>query len=167
MDRWTYVKVTPSNQTLILGPAHGLQVTPSAPAAPAAVSAIPDFGAGDSVLKRVTIVTAHPDSTMVYMRADYEAADSNFAESDDSVVATVPVSAPATNTSRVVPPAAIAAANDPSAAGLAIGSRLLAPSARWNSAGMSTRGARALSLYASTQGHPSASGMAVHVDVLA
>jgi len=167
MDRWTYVKVTPSNQTLILGPAHGLQVTPTAPAAPAAVPVIPDFGAGDSVLKRVTIVTAHPDSTVVYMRADYDAPESSFAESDDNVVATIPASTPAANASRVNPPAAIASANDPSAAGSQTGGRSLTPAARWNNAGISTRGARALSLYASTQGHSSNLGMAGHVDVLA
>jgi hypothetical protein len=68
MDRWTNVKVTPGNQTLILagerGPPAGM---------PAGLSQLVSSAGSDSVLQRLTIVAAHSDSTMVYLRADYAA----------------------------------------------------------------------------------------------
>jgi hypothetical protein len=61
------VKIVPSNQTLILageGAAGKLAVSPRQGADPSA---------SGPVLQRVTVVTALPDSTMVYVHADYAA----------------------------------------------------------------------------------------------
>ena len=60
------MKVAPNNQTLILAGEREHRVPPRA----ALGSALPD-DSGGSVLKTVTIVTALPDTTLVYMRADY------------------------------------------------------------------------------------------------
>ena len=60
------MKVTPQNQTLILAGEREHRVPPRSPLA----LALPDDSSG-SVLKTVTIMTALPDTTLVYMRADY------------------------------------------------------------------------------------------------
>jgi hypothetical protein len=60
------MKVTPNNQTLILAGERGYGV----PSRAALASALPD-GSSGSVLKTVTIMTALPDTTLVYLRADY------------------------------------------------------------------------------------------------
>ena len=60
------MKVTPNNQTLILAGERGYGV----PSRGALVSALPD-GSSGSVLKTVTIMTALPDTTLIYLRADY------------------------------------------------------------------------------------------------
>jgi hypothetical protein len=60
------MKVTPNNQTLILAGERGDGV----PSRGALASALPD-GSRASVLKTVTIMTALPDATLVYLRADY------------------------------------------------------------------------------------------------
>jgi hypothetical protein len=61
-DRWTDVKVVPSNQTLILAGERG----PGGYSAPA----LPSAG-GETTLTRVTIVASRPDDTLVYLQADY------------------------------------------------------------------------------------------------
>jgi hypothetical protein len=71
MDRWTYVKVTPGNQTLILASERG----PAAGMPARALSQSVPSRATDAVLQRITIVAARPDSTVVYLRADYAAED--------------------------------------------------------------------------------------------
>lgn len=60
------MKVTPNNQTLILAGERDHR----APARAALALARPDDSNG-SVLKTITIMTALPDTTLVYMRADY------------------------------------------------------------------------------------------------
>jgi hypothetical protein len=60
------MKVTPNNQTLILASERGHGVAPRAPLALAMAD-----GSSGSVLKTVTIMTALPDTTLVYLRADY------------------------------------------------------------------------------------------------
>jgi hypothetical protein len=60
------MKVTPNNQTLILAGERDHRASPRA----ALALALPD-GSSGSVLKTVTIMTALPDTTLVYMRADY------------------------------------------------------------------------------------------------
>jgi hypothetical protein len=75
------VKVIPSNQTLILAGEPGAQGGRSSTAgralgaAEGGGAAAPLSGAvlpsGGAVLQRVTMVTAYPDSTLVYVRADY------------------------------------------------------------------------------------------------
>jgi hypothetical protein len=65
------MKAIPSNQTLILANERG--VSGGRPAA--ALGHAARIGSGDSVLKRVTIVAAHPDTTLVYLQADYAFAE--------------------------------------------------------------------------------------------
>lgn len=177
------MKVTPSNQTLILaneGPAG----TPAQSALRSAMQSVPgaDSG-GDSVLQRVTIVTAHPDSTMVYMQADYAAAGRSFADiSPDSIVATIPAAAPATYGPRLSPSSAASAGapapvsstsvaaiagTDMAANGSASGGALVASYSRSPSTGFANRSSRAVDLYASTQNILSVSQGANHIDVLA
>ncbi len=57
------MKVTPSNQTLILASERGASGGFSTPALRNA--------AGESTLKRVTILASRPDDTLVYLQADY------------------------------------------------------------------------------------------------
>jgi hypothetical protein len=70
------VKITPSNQTLILaGDRRGA-------AASSADSTAKSAAPNRSVLQRVTIVAARPDTTVLYLQADYSAAgDSGTARS--------------------------------------------------------------------------------------
>ncbi len=166
------MKVTPSNQTLILaneGPAG----TPAQSALSEALST--GSSAGDSVLQRVTIVTAHPDSTMVYLQADYAAAGRSSADiSPDSIVATIPAVTPLTYGPRltaasVTAPGAITAsatadgvdttANRPSSGAL------VAPYSRSPTIAYASTSTRAVNLYASTQNILSDSGSAIHVHV--
>jgi hypothetical protein len=69
-----YLKVTPSNQTLILaGERDAFGDRP------------PAFGEGassDSVLQRLTIVAARPNDTLWYVQADYQPASSLAVASD-------------------------------------------------------------------------------------
>ena len=63
-----YVKITPSNQTLILASerdAFGVRPPASSEGA-----------SGDSVLQRLTIVAARPNDTLWYVQADYQPASS-------------------------------------------------------------------------------------------
>lgn len=62
-DRKTYVKVTPSNQTLILASERGASGGFSTP--------VLRNAAGESTLQRVTIIASRPDDTLVYLQADY------------------------------------------------------------------------------------------------
>jgi hypothetical protein len=96
MDRWRNVKVAPSNQTLILAgeraPAAGMSAVglsrpaglsgPAGLALPAGLSRPAGSPGNDPVLQRLTIVAARPDSTMVYLRADYAAGDGSAPEAD-------------------------------------------------------------------------------------
>jgi hypothetical protein len=63
------VKVTPNNQTLILASERGM------PAGRSSAKLDSDFdldsASTGAVLKRVTIVAARPDTTLLYLRADY------------------------------------------------------------------------------------------------
>jgi hypothetical protein len=67
------VKVIPSNQTLILAGEQGAQGARSGTVGRTlgAASGTGVLPAGGAVLKRVTMVTEFPDSTRVYLRADY------------------------------------------------------------------------------------------------
>jgi hypothetical protein len=78
------VKVNPLNQTLILASERRGQSEKSGTTLDQAFSAASSGG----VLKRVTIVAAQPDSSLLYLRADY-------ASSDDSHPATATLSAKA------------------------------------------------------------------------
>ncbi len=70
------MKITPSNQTLIL--ASDRRGAAASSANSTAKSAAPN----GSVLQRVTIVAARPDTTVLYLQADYSAAgDSGTARS--------------------------------------------------------------------------------------
>jgi hypothetical protein len=87
------VKVTPSNQTLILA-----NERPGMPGAAANRALYID--ASGSVLKRVTIVAQRPDSTRIVLRADYGSEDDAAAGS----AADAPrASAPAAVTKALVP----------------------------------------------------------------
>jgi hypothetical protein len=66
------VKVIPSNQTLILASERGTSGGFSTPALRSA--------AGETALRRVTIVASRPDDTLVYLQADY----TSTAESTDA-----------------------------------------------------------------------------------
>jgi hypothetical protein len=66
------VKVIPSNQTLILASERGMSGGLPAPALRGA--------AGETALRRVTIVASRPDDTLVYLQADY----ASTAESSDA-----------------------------------------------------------------------------------
>jgi hypothetical protein len=57
------VKVTPSNQTLILASERGASGGFSTP--------VLRNAAGESTLQRVTILASRPDDTLVYLQADY------------------------------------------------------------------------------------------------
>ncbi len=62
------MKVTPSNQTLILaGERDAFGVRPPASR---------EGASGDSVLQRLTIVAARPNDTLWYVQADYQPASS-------------------------------------------------------------------------------------------
>ncbi len=81
------MKVTPSNQTLILASERGARGGNSG----VGVAQTPGSASSAAVLQRVTMVTALPDSTLVYLRADY-ARQSDVVP--DNVVATQPKAAP-------------------------------------------------------------------------
>jgi hypothetical protein len=85
------VKVIPSNQTLILAGEHGAQGGRSGTVGRAfvAASGAAVLPSGGAVLKRVTMVTEFPDSTRVYVRADYA---SHRDTAPDNVVAIQPQS---------------------------------------------------------------------------
>jgi hypothetical protein len=59
------MKVTPQNQTLLLASDRG-----SAAGQPVPAAAVPP-GTDEHVLKRLTIVAARPDDSMMYVQADY------------------------------------------------------------------------------------------------
>ena len=59
------MKVIPSNQTLILASERGMSGGFPTPALRGA--------AGETALRRVTIVASRPDDTVVYLQADYAA----------------------------------------------------------------------------------------------
>ena len=61
------MKVTPSNQTLILASERGVRGGDARRATSEAQSG----SSPAAVLQRVTVMTALPDSTLVYLRADY------------------------------------------------------------------------------------------------
>ena len=143
MDRWTYLKVT-TGQTLILAserapasvmPAGGLSQLVASPG-------------GDSVLRRVTIVAAHPDSTMVYLRADYAAGSGS---------SPAPARTDAADGGRVLGgqtlPIAVTRTDPPASYSV--------PTARADPYGSN----RGISLYASTQRMSLETVHAVHVDV--
>jgi len=65
------VKITPSNQTLILA---GERRGPGAPSGNSPAKTAANSGSAGSVLQRVTIVAARPDTTVLYLRADYSPA---------------------------------------------------------------------------------------------
>jgi hypothetical protein len=80
------VKVIPSNQTLILA---GEQVSQGPKPGTDGGQGLNTAASGGAMLRRVTMMTALPDSTLVYVRADYApAADA----ARGSVVATQPKS---------------------------------------------------------------------------
>lgn len=81
MDRWTYVKVIPSNQTLILASERGMS---GGPLTTALARALKSAAAG-SVLTRVTIVTARPDDTLLYLDADYSSTAKSLTDAEPSV----------------------------------------------------------------------------------
>jgi hypothetical protein len=83
------MKVIPSNQTLILAGERG-HIAPSRPA----LGSAPHDGTSGSVLKTVTIMTALPDTTFVYLRADYSPRDA--APSARSVAVAMPPKPPST-----------------------------------------------------------------------
>jgi len=86
------MKVIPSNQTLILAGERGH----IAPSRAALGSALHDSTSG-SVLKTVTIMTALPDTTLVYLRADYSP-PRDAATSARSVAIAMPPKPPSTYT---------------------------------------------------------------------
>lgn len=134
------MKITPSNQTLILASERGpagdrlanLSDYPSA------------IGADNPVLKRVTIVAAKSNDTLVYLQADYGSATESatgtaarsFPEASDAVAATIPMDVVARGASQAV------VARSPSQAL-----------------------SRGVELYASTQRMLSEPAAAVHIDV--
>jgi len=59
------VKITPSNQTLILASERRGAINPTG------ATSASKTGASGSTLSRVTIVATQPDTSVVYLRADY------------------------------------------------------------------------------------------------
>lgn len=72
------MKITPSNQTLILAGERRGQGAASGNSPGKAVANSTPAG---SVLQRVTIVAARPDTTVVYLRADYSPATTGASDS--------------------------------------------------------------------------------------
>ncbi len=125
------MKVTPSNQTLILASERGR--SGGAPAA--GLARVLRDSAVDGVLQRVTILAARPDSTLVYLQADYASDPARYADDGQSE-----------------PPGGAASSAHPSGAGVpALPSATAVPSA----------GSRGIELYASTQRLGGPSGAAV------
>lgn len=148
------MKITPSNQTLILASERGsagtsavdtqasskalLEGAAAGNGSMSDAAAGVDLGTGDSVLKRVTIVTAHPDSTMVYLQADYAASDATYTDiSPNRVVATVPAATPSTQIAR--------------SSGVAASRGALVSSGSSSAINLTGHPARGIALYASTQ----------------
>jgi hypothetical protein len=79
------VKVIPSNQTLILASERGVSGGLPTPALRGA--------AGETALRRVTIVASRPDDTVVYLQADYAstAEFSDAAQPSGAAPAALPV----------------------------------------------------------------------------
>ncbi|MGA2188644.1 MAG: hypothetical protein ABSH33_08940 [Steroidobacteraceae bacterium] len=135
------MKVTPSNQTLILASERGGPTPRPAAALDHALS----IASGDTVLQRLTIVASHPDATLLYVQADYAApaeSASNPARSFGNAPSTGALIAPAANTGAVA---------------------RAAPSAP-RSLSQST-GNRGVGLYASTQRILADSPATPHIDV--
>jgi hypothetical protein len=82
------VKVIPSNQTLILASERGMSGGLPTPALRGA--------AGETALRRVTIVASRPDDTLVYLQADYAstAEFSDAAEPSGSAQTALPAPTP-------------------------------------------------------------------------
>jgi hypothetical protein len=82
------VKVIPSNQTLILASERGMSGGLPTPALRGA--------AGETALRRVTIVASRPDDTVVYLQAEYAstAEFSDVAQPSGAAPAALPVPMP-------------------------------------------------------------------------
>jgi hypothetical protein len=88
------VKVIPSNQTLILASERGMSGGLPTPALRSA--------AGETALRRVTIVASRPDDTLVYLQADYAstAEFSDAAQPSGAAPAALPAAMPSTLPAR-------------------------------------------------------------------
>jgi hypothetical protein len=139
------MKVTPNNQTLILAGERGYGV----PSRGALVSAVPD-GARGSVLKTVTIMTALPDTTLVYLRADYS----------PSADYSLPADARSPWSIATAPKPALAYARTDSTANRGSG-------ALRDAYGNPRAQSRHVELYAQTQRLLTSTANAVHIDVRA
>ena len=104
MDRWTAVKVSPSNQTLILASESGV---PAAQQAPTAFDRLASAST-DAVLQRVTIVAARPDSTLMYYQADYATPDDAGTAAGGTYSRPVASSIPSLRTASAAMPASCA-----------------------------------------------------------
>jgi hypothetical protein len=141
------VKVTPSNQTLILASERG-----GIPPRPATLlDRALGIASGDSVLQRLTIVAAHPDDTLVYVQADY-AAGANSASG--GMQSSVQSSADAPTAGALVAPLA-----NPGAVARVAPQTLPAPR------GVPQSLSRGIGLYASTQRILADAPATVHIDV--
>jgi hypothetical protein len=134
------VKVTPSNQTLILAGERGGPTARSA----AGLDHTLTIASGDAVLQRVTIVAAHPNDTLVYVQADYAAANE---------------SAPRPGRSPID-----ASATDAVIASIGKSGTMALPAPQAPRSGPQTM-SRGVGLYVSTQRILSDAPAAVHIDV--
>jgi hypothetical protein len=139
------MKVTPNNQTLILAGERGYGI----PSRGALVSSLPD-GSSGSVLKTVTIMTALPDTTLVYLRADYSP------PGDYSP----PADAPSSRSIATAPKPALTYARSDSAANRA-------PGAPRDAYGNPRAQSRHVELYAQTQLLLTSTAETAHIDVRA
>jgi hypothetical protein len=87
------MKVIPNNQTLILAGERGHG------GGPRTALGQPTDGSSGSVLKTVTIMTALPDTTLVYLRADYSPRANSSPRTDAPSSRSVAVATPRNPTS--------------------------------------------------------------------
>ena len=139
------MKVTPNNQTLILAGERGY----GPPSRGALVSALPD-GSSGSVLKTVTIMTALPDTTLIYLRADY-APPADYSLAAD---------APSSRSIATAPQPALTYARTDSAANRG-------PGALRDAYGNPRAQSRHVELYAQTQLLLTSTAETAHIDVRA
>jgi len=143
------VKVSPSNQTLILASESGV---PAAQQAPTAFDRLASAST-DAVLQRVTIVAARPDSTLMYYQADYATPDDAGTAAGGTYSRPVASSITSLRTASAAMPAP--------AGGESFASGTAGAMARVSSPAAS----RGVSLYARTQGNLAESPTTGYLDV--
>jgi hypothetical protein len=153
------VKVNPLNQTLILASERRGQSEKSGTTLDQAFSAASSGG----VLKRVTIVAAQPDSSLLYLRADYASSDDSHSAGTLSAKAGTPSAGGGTTSQSLVPSSSRSLVSSDPAAGVrdAYGN-----SAQSRDVALSSY-LKPVEQYAQTQRILSPASAATHIDVRA